>query len=90
MVVQRDRARVRRPHLEEDALDAVPAREVDQPHHEALAVALLLLGGLDRDVEQVRFARSDRQHTVAHDLAAGPREHPAAVARAQAVVAAGA
>src|SRR3546814_4532031 len=54
VVVQRDRMRVRRPHLEEHALGAVPAGELEQRAQQAPAEPLALQLRIDADVQYVR------------------------------------
>ena len=83
-VVQRDRARIGRPHFQEDPVGHVPARDVHQPAQQVPAVAVALVLGLDADVEHVRLAGGAAEHAVADDAGAAV-EHPAFVADPQAV-----
>src|SRR3546814_5761424 len=62
VVVQRDRMRVRRPHLEEHALGAVPAGELEQRAQQAPAEPLALQLRIDADVQYVRLVGGNAEH----------------------------
>src|SRR5690242_15244302 len=63
----------------------MPARKIEEPQDDALAVSAPLLARRDADIEDVRLARRARKDAVADDLGR-PREHPAIVTGAQAIV----
>src|SRR3546814_7306490 len=61
--------RVRRPHLEEHALGAVPAGELEQRAQQAPAEPLALQLRIDADVQYVRLVGGNAEHAVAEDAA---------------------
>src|SRR5690606_21648676 len=83
-VVQRDRGGIGRAHLQEHALGAVAAGDLQQRAQQAAAVALALHLRRRAQVEDVRLARGDAEHRVAEDRTA-PVQHPRRVAGTQAI-----
>src|SRR5260221_10357531 len=71
--VQRLRAAVARPHLEEHVARAEATREIGRVAQQAAAEAAALVPFGDREVEEMRLLRGDHEHEVAEQLRAEPK-----------------
>src|SRR5260221_6603773 len=70
--VQRLRAAVARPHLEEHVARAEATREVGRVAQQAAAETAALTPRADREVEEMRLLRRDHEHEVTEQLRAEP------------------